>query len=143
VQSRLQLIPLLGLATIVYLPHLAEEALTKMHDDPLIVSALAPLSQLSPRHAAYLVFQTMLALTLMTTFAFGKGGKWRLVVMAVIAVSLLAEGHHLVRAAMTLRYNSGLVTSLPMPALGAYLLYRVTRAWNAAVPRSLRTLALD
>ena len=68
------LIELLALATAAYVPHLIEEALTGMHDDPLVVAALAGLAQLSTRHAAYLVFQAMFVLVLASTLAFALGG---------------------------------------------------------------------
>lgn len=119
---------LLGVAIALYVPHLAEEALTHMHDDPLIVTALAPLAELSARHASYLVFQVMLALTLATTLMFSLGGRARLAVMTVLGLALLAEGHHVLRALATLHYDSGLVTSLPMPLFGAYLLRHILRA---------------
>ena len=53
----------LAVASAFYLPHLLEEALTGMHDDALIVAAFAPLANLEPRHAAYLVFQLTFAKT--------------------------------------------------------------------------------
>lgn len=120
---------LLGVVAAVYMPHLTEEALTKMYDDPIIVALLAPFAELAPRHAAYLMFQAMLAVTLGAAFAFGLGGKPRIAVVAAFGVALLAEAHHLVRACVALHYNSGLLTSLPMPILGLYVLRRVTLAW--------------
>jgi hypothetical protein len=119
------LIELLGLATAAYVPHLVEEALTGMHDDPLVVAALAGLAQLSTRHASYLVFQGMFVVVLASTLAFALGGRARLGVMSLLGVALVAEGHHVVRAGLTLRYDSGLLTSLPMPLLGAHVLKRV------------------
>lgn len=106
---------------VMYAPHLLEEALTHMHDDRLIVAAFEPLSGLSARHAAYLVFQVMLAASLVMTFLVALGGRARLAVMGILAFALLAESHHVIRALCTLRYDSGLVTSLPMPVAGALL----------------------
>ena len=63
----------LGLCLAVYAPHLLEEALTRMYDDPLIVYAFEPLSHLSTRHSTYLVFQMMLAVALGMTFLFSLG----------------------------------------------------------------------
>ena len=120
---------LLGLSLLWYLPHLAEEALTGMHDDPILAAALSPFAALSPRHAVYLMFQAMLAVTLGTTFLFARGGGARLAVMATLGAALVAEGHHALRALAALRYNSGLVTSLPMPLLGVYVLRSVARGW--------------
>jgi hypothetical protein len=119
---------LLGLALALYLPHLLDEALTGMHDDPLIVAAYAPLTHLGPRHAAYLVFQVTLALGLGATFLFACGGRARLAVMGVLGLALLAEAHHAVRALGTLSYDSGLVTSLPLPFLGALVVHHVIAA---------------
>lgn len=113
---------LLALATAVYVPHLVEEALTGMHDDPIIVHAFTVLAELSPRHASYLVFQIMLALVLVTTLAWAMGGPGRLAVIAALGVALVGEGHHILSALYTLHYNSGLITALPMPFVGAYLL---------------------
>ena len=126
---------LLALAIALYLPHLTEEALTGMHDDPIVAAALAPLTELSPRHAAYLVFQAMIVVTLATALAFGKGGRWRLLVMFVVGTSLLAEVHHLIRVTFTLHYNPGLLTALPMPVLGAYVLYHIVRSRSAGQAR--------
>ena len=122
---------LLALALVLYVPHLAEEALTHMHDDPLIVAAFTPFAQLSARHSAYLVFQVMLVLTLSTTLLFSLGGRAQVLVLGVVAVALVAGGHHLVRAGLSVAANSGLLTSLPMPVVGAYLLRRVVVAWRA------------
>jgi hypothetical protein len=126
---------LLALAIVLYVPHLTEEAMTGMHDDPIVAAALAPLTALSPRHAAYLVFQTMMVVTLATALAFGKGGHWRVLVMFVIGTSLLAEAHHLIRAAFTLHYNPGLLTAFPMPVLGAYIVHRIARSRSAGQAR--------
>jgi hypothetical protein len=120
---------LLAIATLLYLPHLAEEAMTGMHDDPIIALALAPLLTLAPRHAVYLMFQGMLLVTLTTTLMFARGGLTRLFVVGAVGLALLGESHHLCRALFTLRYNPGLVTSLPMPLFGAHLLRVVRRAW--------------
>jgi hypothetical protein len=119
---------LLGLALALYLPHLLDEALTGMHDDPLIVAAYARLAHLGARHAAYLVFQVTLALGLGATFLFARGGRARLTVMGVLGLALLAEAHHAVRALSTLSYDSGLCTSLPLPFLGALVVHRVIAA---------------
>jgi len=115
----------LALALAGYAPHLAEESLTGMHDDPLIVAAFRPLSDLSARHATYLVFQIMLLLLLGTTLLFSLGGRPQRLVMLLLGVALLAESHHVIRALGTLQYNSGLATSLPLPVTGVLLLRRV------------------
>jgi hypothetical protein len=124
----------LGLCLLVYAPHLVEEALTRMYDDTLIVSAFEPLAELSPRHATYLVFQIMLAAALAMTFLFSLGGRARLSVMAVLGFALLCESHHAVRALGTLHYDSGLITSLPMPIVGALLLRKIFTATSATSP---------
>ena len=115
----------LGLCFGVYAPHMIEESLTRMYDDPLIAAAYAPLSQLSARHAAYLVFQIMFAALFGSTLLFSLGGRPQRAVMGAIAVALLAESHHVIRALGTLHYNPGLVTSLPMPVVGALVLRKV------------------
>jgi hypothetical protein len=111
----------------LYVPHLTEEAMTRMHDDPLIVSAFGPLSGLSARHAAYLVFQIMLAVALGMTLLFSLGGRSRLAVMAGLGVAMILEGHHALQAIRSFAYNPGLVTSLPMPFAGAIVLARLAR----------------
>jgi hypothetical protein len=118
----------LSLSLALYVPHVAEEALTGMHDDPVVAAAYAPLAALSPRHAATLVFQAMVIVTLATALAFAAGGWARTVVVTVLAASLLSEAHHLVRAFVSLHYVSGLFTSLPMPFAGLHLLRSVARA---------------
>lgn len=121
---------LLALTLVLFVPHLVEEALTQMHDDPMMAAALAPFAELTSRHAAYLVFQLMLVLTLGVTLLFSLDGKARLLVMAALGVALVAEGHHLVRALFSLHYQSGLLTAFPMPLFGGYLLRRVVLAWR-------------
>jgi hypothetical protein len=118
----------LGLAVALFVPHLIEEALTGMHDDALIVAAYAPLVALGPRHAAYLVFQLTFALGLGATWLFSLGGRARLAVVGAFAITLLAEAHHAVRAVSTLSYDSGLLTSLPLPFVGFFLARRAVRA---------------
>jgi hypothetical protein len=114
----------LVLILAVYAPHLLEEAVTRMYDDPLIVAAFGPLSRLSPRHSTYLTFQIMLALSLGMTLLFSLDGWPRRIVLAGLAVALLCESHHLIRAVWTLNYNPGLATALPMPIVGAVVLRR-------------------
>jgi hypothetical protein len=117
----------LAACVALYVPHLTEEAMTRMHDDPLIVSAFEPVSDLSARHAAYLVFQIMLVMALGMTLLFSLGGKPRLAVMACLGVAMILEGHHALRAIGSLAYDPGLVTSLPMPFAGALVLARLAR----------------
>jgi len=118
---------MLGASLLVYLPHLVEEALTRMYDDPLMVFALGPLATLSPRQAGYLVFQAMLLVTVATAYLVSLGGRWRTGVLLVLGLALVGEAHHLVRAAVTLHYNSGLATALPMPIVGYFILRACTR----------------
>jgi len=125
----------LGLIGAVYVPHLIDEALTGMHDDPLIVAAYTPLARLEPRHASYLVFQIMLSVALAMTFAWSRGRNAQRVVIALLGLALLAESHHVIRALVTLSYDSGLVTSLPMPFVGVLVLTRVLA--NGAGRRTL------
>ena len=113
------------LAIIVYAPHLLEEHLTGMWNDPLIVQAYAPLAALPAREAAYLLFQTMLGLGLLMTYAFSQGVSGRRLVLAAVAIALLCESHHLIRAVLTHSYNSGLATALPMPAAGSWILWKL------------------
>lgn len=144
----------LGWISLVYLPHLLEEAMTGMHDDPIIVAAWAQLSGLEPRHATYLVFQFMLALLLATSLAWSHGPLLQRVVLTVLSLSLLAESHHLARAIASSTWNSGLATSLIMPFVGALVLHRTfhrrknpscsntssspwaSRAWSSGSPPS-------
>ncbi len=109
------------LVLAVYVPHLVEEALTGMYDDAIIIAAFTPIASLSARHAAYVVFQSMLALSLGIALLTSLGGRAHVVLLAGLALSLLAESHHAVRALVTHTYNSGLVTSLWMPVVGAFL----------------------
>ncbi len=117
-------------AFAAYLPHLLEEALTGMHEDPVVAPALSLLLELPPRHAVYLTFQLMMVLLLAAIVAYSRGGRPRLLVLGAIGVALLGEAHHVVRAVATLSPNSGLVTSLPMPFVGSLLLGAVARAWR-------------
>lgn len=109
---------LLFAAICSYAPHLLEEHITRMADDPLIVFALSTLDHDSPRHAAYAVFQIMTMASLTMTLAFSLGGAPQKIVMAVLALSLLAESHHLIRFLISPHYNSGLFTAFPMPIVG-------------------------
>ena len=118
---------------VAYAPHLLEEHLTGMWNDAVIVTAFEPLSAMPARQAAYLLFQAMLALSLGMTFLVSLGGKWRDVVMVGLAAALVAEAHHVVRALATHEYNSGLVTSLPMPVVGAAILWRLFRRRSDSV----------
>ncbi len=105
----------------VYVPHLAEEYFTRMYDDPIVAFALAPFADWSVRHAAYAMFQVMLVLSLAMTLAFAAGRSSRNAVMLVLAFSLTCESHHVVRWLLSHHYNSGLVTSFPMPVLGLFI----------------------
>jgi hypothetical protein len=125
---------LLALCLGVYLPHLLEEALTRMYDDPIIVAAFGPLSQLPARQAAYLVFQVMLVLALAMLTLASLGGRWRDMVLLGLALALLGESHHVVRWIASHQYNSGLVTALPMPVAGALILRGVFRRAPIAAP---------
>jgi Protein of unknown function with HXXEE motif len=116
---------LMQLCLGLYVPHLLEEGFTRMYDDPLIVFALAPLSGFSPRQAAYLIFQLMLGVSLSMTYLYGLGGRFRDAVMVVLSLALLGESHHALRWLASHQYNPGLLTSLPMPVLGAFILRAV------------------
>lgn len=127
----------LGLTFVVYLPHLVEEHFTKMYDDPILVSLFLPFASQSARQSAYLVFQAMLAVALAMTFLFSLGGRAREAVMVGLALALVAESHHVARWVVSHSYNSGLVTSFPMPVLGLLVLravFRDARAPEAAQP---------
>ncbi|MGH7285023.1 MAG: HXXEE domain-containing protein [Polyangiaceae bacterium] len=118
---------LLFASICVYVPHLAEEYFTRMYDDPIVAFALAPVESWSPRHAAYLVFQIMLVLSLAMTLAFAAGRPSQNLVMLVLAFSLVCESHHAVRWILSHHYNSGLVTSFPMPLYGLFIASNVFR----------------
>jgi hypothetical protein len=120
------------LVLVVYAPHLLEEHLTGMWNDPLIARALEPVAALPAREAAYATFQAMLIVALVMTYAFSRGGLARRAVLGSLAVALVCEAHHLVRAAATLSYNSGLLTALPMPILGGFLLWKLVARPNQA-----------
>ena len=124
----------LALLLLVYAPHLLEEALTGMHDDPLIVAAFAPLALLSSRHAAYLVFQIMLAFSLGMALLVSVGERARPFLLAGLALALLCESHHVLRSLVSHAYNPGLVTSLPMPIVGIVVLARALRSSHHHVP---------
>ena len=132
----------LALVLAVYAPHLVEEHVTGMWNDRLIRAAFAPLEALPARQSAYLVFQIMLAIGLAMTWAYSRGGRSRDAVLAGLGLSLLAESHHVVRAVGSFAYDSGLVTSLPMPLVGAFVLVSIvrapSRAANATPPESTR-----
>jgi hypothetical protein len=105
-------------AICVYAPHLLEEHFTRMADDPLIVFAFSHFQNENARHASYAIFQIMLLVTLLSTLLFSLGGRPQKFVMAVLAFSLLAESHHVVRFLISHHYNSGLVSSFAMPVVG-------------------------
>jgi hypothetical protein len=113
---------LLVASLCVYAPHLVEEHLTRIDDEPWMARALGVFAGASPEHAAYVVFQVMLVVALAMTVAWSLGGRARRAVMFALGVALLAEAHHLVRFLASLRYNSGLLTALPMPLVGAAIL---------------------
>ncbi|MEO7111791.1 MAG: hypothetical protein ABI183_15220 [Polyangiaceae bacterium] len=116
---------LLFTAICVYAPHLLEEHVTHMADDPLIVFALSTLENVPARHASYAVFQIMMMLALTMTLLFSLGGAPRKIVMGLLAFSLLAESHHLVRFLISPHYNSGLLTALPMPVVGILIFQKL------------------
>lgn len=113
-------LPLLALA--VYVPHLLEEHLAGMADDPLIVAAFRPFESLPGRTAGYAIFQLTLVLGIAMTALAALGNRARALVVGGLGLALLAESHHLVRALAALEWNPGLATSAPMPVVGFFLL---------------------
>ncbi len=113
---------LLLASLLVYAPHLLEEHFTRIDDEPWMAAALGVFGGSSPSHAAYLVFQVMLALALSMTLAFSLGGRPQRAVMGILGVSLLCESHHLLRFVASPHYNSGLFTAFPMPLIGGWIL---------------------
>jgi len=111
-------------ASSAFLAHLTDEALFGMHDDPLIATAYAWLAPLGARHAAYLVFQITVAIGLGASLLVAAGGWGRRAVLFGFGLALLAEAHHPLRALLNGAGNAGLLTSLPLPILGALLLRR-------------------
>ena len=131
---------LLAIVLAFYLPHLLEEAITGMHDDPWIVAAYAPLAHLGARHAAYLVFQITFALGLVVTLLYAHGGSARRWVMGLLGLALLAEMHHPLRALVALSWNSGLATSLPLPFVAALVLHQVVTSRPVGAPVGASTV---
>ncbi len=123
----------LGVCLAVYLPHLAEEAVTGMADDPVVAAAFAPLAGLPARRGAYLVFQGTLALALVLAWLVAREGTGRTLAMSALAVALVAESHHLGRALWSRAYVPGLWTSLPMPGVGVLLARALWRRGAAVV----------
>jgi hypothetical protein len=115
-------------ALVVYAPHLVEEQLTRIDDEPWMARALRPFAASSPTHAAYSVFQVMLVVGLAMTLAFSLGGPARRLVMLILGLSLVGESHHAIRFFASHHYNSGLVTSLPMPLVGALILVALVQS---------------
>ena len=115
------------LVICVYAPHLLEEHFTRIWEDPLMAASLLPCADWSPQHALYCSFQITFALLCTMTLAFSFDGRPRNVVMAAFAVALLAESHHAIRFLISHHYNSGLVTSLPMPLVGALIAFTFFR----------------
>jgi hypothetical protein len=115
---------LLAIAATLHLAHLGEEAAGAMHDDPIVTAAYAVFAPLGARHAAYLLFQITYALGLVAVVLVARGGPARRAVFALYGVALLAEAHHPLRALVAFAPNPGLVTSLPLPLLGALVLVR-------------------
>jgi len=123
---------LVATALVLEGAHLLEEALTGMHDDPIIVAAYAPFAPLGARHAAYLIFQVTFALGLLACALVALGA--RRIVAFAFGLVLLAESHHVLRAIYTHSANSGLVTSLALPVLGALLLGKLACSTTSSSP---------
>jgi hypothetical protein len=125
----------LGLCVAVYAPHLLEEHVMEMHDDPMLVSAFdRAFAGVPAREASYLVFQLMMIVALVAAYLSSLGGRARDAVLAALALALLAESHHVIRALATLHYNAGALTSLPMPILGAAIALSLVRAPRVGAP---------
>lgn len=125
----------MSLCLAAYAPHLVEEHLTGMWDDAVIATAFRPFAELPSRQAAYLLFQITLGLALLMTWAAMAGGRWQRAVLAGLGAAMLCESHHVVRALATHHYNSGLVTSLPMPVVGAIVLVAALTGRSLGAPR--------
>ena len=109
----------------VYAPHLVEENLTRIWEDPFLAPALHVVASWSPQHALYCAFKITFALFCIVTLAFSVDGLPRKIVVGAFAIALLAESHHATRFLISHHYNSGLVTSLPMPLVGVFVLFRI------------------
>jgi hypothetical protein len=112
----------IALCLAAYTPHILEEHWTKMYDDPLIVSALSPFAALSARASSYLVFQASVFVALAAVSIASLGGRFRDAVVGALALAMLAELHHPIRALASGHYNSGLFTALPVVFVGALVL---------------------
>jgi hypothetical protein len=127
---------LLRVAALFQLVHLADEALSGMHDDPIIAAAYDLVAPLGPRHAAYLVFQITFALAVIAALSPPR------LVHFVSGLALVAEGHHTIRAICMHHANSGLFTSLPLPILGALLCFTTSSSpWASAASSSVSRLS--
>lgn len=122
-------------ALAVYAPHLLEEHVADMANDPIILAVTSPFMHVPVGEAMYATFQATLIFSLVMLALYAVGGWARMLVLAGLGVALLAEAHHLVRAALTLSWNAGLFTAAPMPLLGAALLSVVAR--RAVAERSV------
>jgi len=120
-----------SVALAAYAPHLLEEHVSGMADEPWIRLVFEPLEQMPTPAAAYLVFQATFVLMLAMTALYALGGRARALVLFVLGLALLAESHHVVRALFTFEWNPGLLTAAPMPIVG-FVLVRAVLADRAA-----------
>jgi hypothetical protein len=111
----------LTLAIAVYALHLTDEHFTGMWRDPLLSAVLEHFDAWSPRRAAYFAFQLAFGLGLFMTWLASGGKSAQRILRIGLGVALIAESHHLVRTAVDGAPNSGWITSLPMPFIGAWL----------------------
>ena len=126
-----------ALVAALYLAHMLEEAFTGMHDDAPIVNAYALLAPLGERHAAYAVFQLTFAIMLGAVTLAARGERGKRAVLGALALALVAEGHHLVRAVLTASYNPGLLTALLLPFAGAGVLRALAASREGSSHRSI------
>jgi hypothetical protein len=135
---------LVGIATLVYLPHLTEEALTGMANDPIIVfvsrwlAQISVLARLGEREAAYLAFQVTFAVALVAAWLFARGGRSQVFVLVALGLALVAEAHHPIRALALQRIGPGLTTSLPMPFAGIFVIGEALRYGTSLARGGLR-----
>lgn len=115
------------LALAVYVPHLLQEHVEGMWRDPVVAPALAPLAGMSGSQAGYVVFQIMFAGLLALPAVWMIGPRARALLLGALGLALVAESHHVVRAIASGATNAGLWTSLPMPLVGALVVWRAAR----------------
>lgn len=119
------------LSTLLFIAHGTEELITDLYAvDSHVQFMFGFVQNMTPVHAAFVVFQIMLWLILIVSYLFLRGPKWQLYLLVIPGLIFVYEIHHFYKAILAGGYYPGLITALLFPIIGYFYWKELIKIWT-------------